>query len=90
MRQPFRLIGIKNVDPDSTPIFPTPFFFFTSRLECLNLSFLSDYLEGRIEEFKKWLLARPESTICVVGHSAYFSRLCGVFLQNCQIHRMAL
>ncbi|KAK5579415.1 hypothetical protein RB653_009098 [Dictyostelium firmibasis] len=42
----------------------------------------------RIEEFKKFLLSRTESTIAVVGHSDYFYRFfdCTLpYMKNCQI-----
>ena len=34
-------------------------------------------IEDRIKEVKAWLLARPETTVLVVGHSAFFRNMLG-------------
>ena len=41
---------------------------------------------SRVEEFKRWLLARPETCFALVGHSAYFQAMTGMDrkLQNCE------
>lgn len=39
----------------------------------------------RVDEFKQWLLNRPEQCMCLVGHSAFFSTMTGLAkLGNCE------
>jgi hypothetical protein len=47
-----------------------------------------EYLNNRIESFRKWLKERPEQNIVVVGHSNFFRKFTGMKdkLANCQIH----
>ena len=33
------------------------------------------YLHERIENFKKWILGRPEKIIAIVGHSSFFGEM---------------
>jgi broad specificity phosphatase PhoE len=40
-------------------------------------------LLGRVDELKRWILTRPETTIAVVGHGGLFSRILGYHLKNC-------
>ena len=37
----------------------------------------------RISELEKWVAARPESTIALVGHGGLFARILGYHLHNC-------
>jgi len=46
--------------------------------------------EKRAHEFKKWLKARTENTIVVVGHSSFFEKTFGMWLQNCEYHILDL
>jgi glucosyl-3-phosphoglycerate phosphatase len=39
---------------------------------------------ARIETFRAWLAARPESRIAVIGHGMFFFHLTGVRLANCE------
>lgn len=40
---------------------------------------------ARVLEFKEWLLLRPESCLCLVGHSAFFSTMTSLpKLANCE------
>jgi broad specificity phosphatase PhoE len=45
----------------------------------------SHIFEGRVEQFRRWLLDRPEGMIAVVGHGTFFSRLTGQYLGNCEV-----
>jgi broad specificity phosphatase PhoE len=45
----------------------------------------SPVFEGRVEEFRRWLVGRPEKLIAVVGHGTFFNRLTGRFLSNCEV-----
>ena len=41
----------------------------------------------RVGEFKRWLLARPESCMAIVGHSAFFASMTGQpKLANCEAY----
>jgi broad specificity phosphatase PhoE len=40
---------------------------------------------ARVDAFRAWLAARPERTIAVIGHGAFFSRLTGQRLANCEL-----
>lgn len=40
-------------------------------------------LLDRVDELKKWITARPEQNIAVVGHGGLFSRILGYHLKNC-------
>ena len=46
----------------------------------------------RINDFKQWLLQRPESNIVVVGHSAFFRDLLQTEckMENCEIRSASL
>ena len=54
------------------------FFLATSALEVYN----------RIRGFEKWLAARPEERVVVVGHSNYFARMLGTHwkMRNCDVY----
>ena len=39
----------------------------------------------RVGEFSRWIAARPEATLAVVGHGTFFHSLAGRYLQNCEI-----
>ena len=39
----------------------------------------------RLEEFKEWLLARPEGRIAVVAHWGTIYGLTGKSLENCEV-----
>ncbi|GBU17404.1 MULTISPECIES: histidine phosphatase family protein [Methylobacterium] len=39
--------------------------------------------DRRVAEFRRWLVARPERTIAVVGHGTFFYHLTGAWLENC-------
>ena len=39
----------------------------------------------RLEEFSRWIGARPERTIVVIGHGTFFHRLTGQHFDNCEI-----
>lgn len=41
----------------------------------------------RVEAFSRWVKARPESTVAVVGHGTFFHRLTGRHMENCEIMR---
>eukprot|EP01133_Synstelium_polycarpum_P002514 gene2514-2873_t len=46
------------------------------------------YTEPMVQEFKEWLMARPENNIAVVGHSMFFYHLFDTkipILKNCQV-----
>ena len=44
-----------------------------------------DEVSARVEEFKAWLLERPETVLALVGHSAFFSTFTGQpKLANCE------
>lgn len=45
----------------------------------------SHVFESRVEEFRRWLQARPERMIAVVGHGTFFGRLTGQYLGNCEM-----
>ncbi len=45
----------------------------------------SHVFESRVEDFRRWLLDRPERMIAVVGHGTFFSRLTGQYLGNCEV-----
>ncbi len=40
---------------------------------------------ARVAQFPRWLTARPEAAIVVVGHGAFFSHLIGRVPANCEI-----
>jgi broad specificity phosphatase PhoE len=40
---------------------------------------------ARVAAFPRWLAARPEAAIVVVGHGAFFERLIGRVPENCEI-----
>lgn len=40
---------------------------------------------ARVSRFRLWLMARPEASIVVVGHGAFFSHLTGRDFANCEI-----
>jgi broad specificity phosphatase PhoE len=44
-----------------------------------------DVLMARVNDFHRWLRARAESAIAVVGHGMFFNRLSGHFFGNCEI-----
>jgi broad specificity phosphatase PhoE len=44
----------------------------------------------RVRHFHRWLEARPETLIAVVGHGTFFYHLTGRFLQNCEIAELEL
>jgi len=44
----------------------------------------------RANEFKKWLKTRTENTIVVIGHSSFFEKTFGMWLQNCEYHVLNL
>merc|ERR1712151_1202626 len=39
----------------------------------------------RVESFKRMLLERRESKICVVGHAGFFQCFTGLHLKNCDV-----
>lgn len=39
----------------------------------------------RVRTFRRWLAARPEGRIAVVGHGTFFSHLAGRDLANCEL-----
>ncbi len=39
----------------------------------------------RVTDFSRWLSARPEDVVVVVGHGEFFRRLSGRYLRNCEI-----
>jgi len=41
-------------------------------------------LMGRVNAFREWLAARPETTIAVVGHGTFLNRLTGHHFKNCE------
>lgn len=41
-------------------------------------------LLGRVQAFRQWLAARPETTIAVVGHGTFLNRLTGHQFKNCE------
>ncbi len=43
-----------------------------------------DMLMGRVEDFRRWLMARPEREIAVIGHGTFFLHLTGERFENCQ------
>ena len=49
-------------------------------------------IAGRIDAFRRWLAARPERVIAVVGHSVFIKQFTGMprKLRNCEVHRCAL
>ncbi|CAK9102554.1 Phosphoglycerate mutase-like protein 1 [Durusdinium trenchii] len=40
---------------------------------------------ARVEEFKHFLLQRPEAVLAVVGHSGFFRQVVGRKMQNCEV-----
>lgn len=45
-----------------------------------------DHLFGqRVTDFSRWLRARPENVVVVIGHGGFFRRLSGRQLRNCEI-----
>lgn len=44
-----------------------------------------DLLMRRLDDFAKWIAARDEEAIAVVGHGEFFRRLAGRYLANCEI-----
>lgn len=42
---------------------------------------------GRVEAFTRWIAARPEHTVAVVGHGTFFHRMTGRHLENCEVIR---
>jgi broad specificity phosphatase PhoE len=46
--------------------------------------------ERRVEDFREWLRARPESLIAVVGHGTFFRQLTGQVLNNCEVAVLTL
>ena len=44
----------------------------------------------RISDFSKWISARPERSIVVVGHGAFFRHLTGKQFANCEIKKWSL
>jgi glucosyl-3-phosphoglycerate phosphatase len=41
----------------------------------------------RVHDFRRWLMARPEPRIAVIGHGTFFRHLTGVPLANCEVLR---
>ena len=39
----------------------------------------------RVTDFSRWLTARPENVVVVIGHGEFFRRLSGRHLRNCEI-----
>jgi glucosyl-3-phosphoglycerate phosphatase len=39
----------------------------------------------RVIDFSRWLRARPEDVVVVVGHGGFFRQLSGRYLRNCEI-----
>jgi glucosyl-3-phosphoglycerate phosphatase len=39
----------------------------------------------RVTDFSRWLKARPEDVVVVIGHGEFFRRLSGRYLRNCEI-----
>ena len=48
-----------------------------------------DWEARRLPAFVAWLRARPEAKIAVIGHGAYFQRLVGRHLHNCEVEEMS-
>ena len=48
-----------------------------------------DWEARRLPAFVAWLRARPEARIVVIGHGAYFQRLVGRHLHNCEVEEMS-
>lgn len=46
-----------------------------------------DALMRRTDEFRLWIRGRPEKSIAVIGHGAFFFHLTGRPFANCEIHR---
>ncbi len=49
-----------------------------------------DVFAGRVEDFRGWLLRRPEAVMVVVGHGTFFHHLTGRPFANCEIARVDL
>ncbi|HVE51380.1 MAG TPA: histidine phosphatase family protein [Casimicrobiaceae bacterium] len=49
-----------------------------------------ELVRSRAEEFKRFLLQRPERLIAVVGHGTFFLNLIGQALANCEIVEVTL
>jgi len=49
-----------------------------------------ELVRSRAEEFKRFLLRRPEALIAVVGHGTFFFNLTGRALANCEVVAIAL
>jgi glucosyl-3-phosphoglycerate phosphatase len=47
-------------------------------------------VEGRVAEFRRLLMARPERAIAVVGHGTFFFHLTGKALNNCETAELDL
>lgn len=43
-----------------------------------------EVLTGRVENFRRWLIERPEREIAVIGHGTFFWYLTGEKFENCQ------
>lgn len=43
-----------------------------------------EMLLGRVDDFRRWLIARPEREIAVIGHGTFFWHLTGEKFENCQ------
>ncbi|CAJ1421316.1 unnamed protein product, partial [Effrenium voratum] len=46
--------------------------------------------KDRVEAFKRYLLARPEEKLAVVGHNGFFSILTGRRMENCEVRWIEL
>lgn len=47
----------------------------------------SEMVAARADEFGRWLRQRPEQSIAVIGHGAFFFHLTGRWMKNCEIVR---
>lgn len=44
-----------------------------------------DSLHARVAAFRRWLVARPEDAVVVIGHGCFFRHLTGREFANCEI-----
>jgi broad specificity phosphatase PhoE len=49
-----------------------------------------ELVQSRAQEFKRFLLQRPERLIAVVGHGTFFFNLIGQHLANCEVVEVTL